>query len=396
MNTEHKEIGSEVDSLATRVSSAIASVAGSAPVALHEPVFKGNESMYLQECIDTTYVSSVGKFVDRFEQELAEFTGAGFAVAVVNGTAALQVALLLAGVKAGDEVLIPTLSFVATANAVSYCRAIPHFVDSESNTLGMAANPLREHLEQVSEQRDGACVNKSTGCVIRAIVPMHTFGHAADIEALASLAREFNLVMVEDAAESLGSYCGGVHTGTFGLLGILSFNGNKIITTGGGGAILTDSESLARRAKHLTTTARIRHEWVFEHDEAGFNYRMPNLNAALGCAQLERLSEILRAKRELYECYRTAFQEIEGVRLVAEPSGCESNYWLQTLLLDDAFADQRDSVLEVTNEAGMMTRPAWRLLHQLPPYLHCPRAPLPVAENLERRIINIPSSAFLA
>ncbi|MBU0587273.1 MAG: LegC family aminotransferase [Gammaproteobacteria bacterium] len=374
---------------------AIAKVVGHRPVALHEPRFQGNERTYLRECLDSTFVSSVGPFVDRFEADLAAYTGARHAVAVVNGTAALHVALMLAGVQPGDEVLVPALSFVATANAVCYCGAQPHFVDSELPTLGLAPTPLREYLGEIAEQRAGQCINRRTGKVIRALVPMHTFGHPVDIDGLMALARDFNLALVEDAAESLGSFYKGRHTGGFGLLGTLSFNGNKTITTGGGGAILINDPQLAQYAKHLTTTAKLAHRWFFEHDEVGYNYRLPNLNAALGCAQLEQLPVLLAEKRRLYERYREAFAGVPGVYLFGEPDGCSSNYWLQTLLLDPVLEDARDSVLTATNEAGQMTRPAWNLLPSLLPFRHCQRAPLPVAESLERRVINIPSSSFL-
>ena len=362
---------------------------------LHEPVFSGNEWCYLKECLDSTFVSSVGKFVDRFETDLCALTGAKFAVAVVNGTAALHIALKLAGVLPGDEVLIPSLSFVATANAVTYCGANPHFVDSEEKTLGIDAEKLRTYLGDCTEERSGRCINRRTGQVIRALVPMHTFGHPSDLDGLRDVAEDFHLALVEDAAESLGSYYRGRHTGTFGLLGTLSFNGNKVITTGGGGAILTNDEQLARHAKHLTTTAKIPHAWEYRHDEVGYNYRMPNLNAALGCAQLERLPLMLAAKRDLYEAYKSAFASVKGVSLVSEPEHCRSNYWLQTLFLDAEHASQRDLVLRATNDAGVMTRPAWELLHRLAPFIDCPRMGLPNAESLFRRLINIPSGAAL-
>ncbi len=374
---------------------AITSVVGAGPVALHEPRFSGNEWVYLKECLDSKFVSSVGKFVDRFEDDLAAFTGANRAVAVVNGTAALHVALLLAGVEAGDEVLLPTLTFIATANAVAYCQATPHFVDSEECSLGMDAGALREYLSSATEMRDGHCINRSTGRVIRAMVPMHAFGHPVDVEALLAIAYDFHLQLIEDAAESLGSTVGGRHTGTFGLIGALSFNGNKTITTGGGGAIITNDLELGRRAKHLTTTAKLPHQWNFLHDELGYNYRLPNLNAALGCAQLEQLSGFLEDKRRLYDRYRLAFADVKGVHLVAEPAGCSSNYWLQTLLLDESLAYKRDSILSVTNESGLMTRPVWTLMHKLPMYNKAPKAPLPVSESLARRLINIPSSSGL-
>jgi len=374
---------------------AIKSVVGDGPLTLHEPRFNGNEWVYLKECLDSTFVSSVGKFVDRFEDDLANFTGAKRAVAVINGTAALHVALRLAGVETGDEVLLPALTFIATANAVAYCQATPHFVDSEERSLGMDALALREYLSTITEIRNGQCVNRSTGRVIRAIVPMHTFGHPVDINSLLAISHDFHLQLIEDAAESLGSTVGGQHTGTFGLIGTLSFNGNKTITTGGGGAILTNDAELGKRAKHITTTAKLPHRWNFVHDEVGFNYRWPNLNAALGCAQLEQLPGFLRDKRRLFEQYQAAFANVPGVHLVAEPSGCSSNYWLQTLLLDVAHADQRDAVLAASNDAGLMTRPIWALMNRLPMYANSPSAPLPVAKSLERRVINIPSSSGL-
>ena len=364
-------------------------------VPLHEPRFSGNESKYVQDCIDSTFVSSVGKFVDRFENELADYTGAKHAVAVVNGTAALHMALLLAGVDSGDEVLVPALSFVATANAVIYCGAKPHFVDIEEQTLGMDPKALRDYLQASTEQRNGVCVNCNTGSTIRAMTPVHIFGHPCDLEGLISVAKDFNLTMIEDSAESLGSFYQGQHTGTFGLLGALSFNGNKIITTGGGGAILTDDSELAKRAKHITTTAKTPHRWNYVHDELGYNYRMPNLNAALGCAQLEQLPEFLASKRNLFEKYQEVFGEIADLHLLSEQKSSQSNYWLQAILLDDSVANQRDSILEATNSAGLMTRPAWTLLHKLAPFQCCSHAPLPVAESLEKRIINLPSSAGL-
>ena len=374
---------------------AIADVIGSAPAALHEPRFRGNEWAYLKDCLDSTFVSSVGQYVDRFEADLAGYTGAKRAIAVVNGTAALHIALRLAGVEPGDEVLLPALTFIATANAVAYCSATPHFVDSESSSLGMDAVALRAHLHAVTEQRGGLCVHRHTGKVIRAMVPMHTFGHPVNIDALLAVAHDHGLQLVEDAAESLGSTVGGRHTGTFGQTGTLSFNGNKTITTGGGGAILTNDLALGARAKHLTTTAKQPHRWAFNHDELGYNYRLPNLNAALGCAQLEQLPQFLAEKRCLHERYSARFASIAGVQLMAEPAGCHSNFWLQALLLDEAHADQRDAVLTATNAAGQMTRPVWTLMHRLPPYAKAPRAALPVAESLERRLINIPSSAGL-
>jgi len=382
-------------SLAEGFVEALRRVAQGRQVPLHAPEFAGNEWVYVKECLDSTFVSSVGKFVDRFEAQLVEYTGARHAVAVVNGTAALHVALLLAGVGAEDEVLVPALTFVATANAISYCNAIPHFVDAEPRTLGMDVRKLRSYLSENADRIDGRCVNRHTGRLIKAIVPMHTFGHPADLNALVEIAADFHLVLVEDAAESLGSTYHGRHTGTFGLLATLSFNGNKTITTGGGGAILTDDPVLARRAKHMTTTAKLPHAWEYCHDEVGFNYRLPNINAALGCAQLERLPFLLGNKRELFNRYQQAFQAVDGIRLFEEPDGCMSNYWLQTVILDSEFVSQRDTLLAASNAAGLMTRPVWQLMHKLVPFASCPKMDLSCAEDLAQRIINIPSSAVL-
>lgn len=381
--------------LARQIIGALRDVVGPGRVQLHEPTFEGNEWAYVKECLDSTFVSSIGPFVDRFEHALAEFTGAKHAVAVVNGSAALHVALRLAGAKPGTEVLVPALTFVATAAAVTYSGATPHFVDAEADRMGIDAAALRDYLTSATEMRDGQCVNRETGRAIVALVPMHTFGHPSDIEALLAVARDFSLVLVEDAAESLGSTVGGRHCGTFGLMGTLSFNGNKTLTTGGGGAILTNDAALAARLKHLTTTAKLPHRWAFTHDEVGYNYRLPNLNAALGCAQLEQLPAFIERKRELFERYRRVFAGMPEVRLMQEPAGCRSNYWLQTLVLDPVSSREREAILTATNDVGLMTRPAWTLMHQMAPYATCPRMRMPVAESLAERVINIPSSSHL-
>ncbi len=382
--------------LAERVVTALRAAIGQGPVSLHEPTFTGNERAYVLACIDSTFVSSSGHFVDRFEAELAQYTGARHAVAVVNGTAALHLALKLAGVQPNDEVLVPTLSFVATANAVAYCGAQPHFVESEARTLGVDADALRRYLARCTTLRGPDCVNTATGRVIRALVPVHVFGHPADLSALVEVAQEFRLALVEDAAEALGSLYRGRHAGTFGLLGTLSFNGNKTITTGGGGAILTDDADLARRARHLATTAKLPHPWDYRHDEIGFNYRLPNLNAALGCAQLEQLPQKLALKRQLLQRYRAAFASIDGLRLLEEPEHCHSNYWLQALLLDAGHDEALDAVLRATHAAGYMTRPVWRPLHTLPPFADCPRMALTCALSLAQRLINVPSNVSVA
>lgn len=364
-------------------------------IALHEPQFRGNEWAYVKECIDSGWVSSVGKFVDRFEQELAEYTGTKKAVVVVNGTAALHVCLMLAGVKAGDEVIVPALTFIATANAVAYCAAVPHFVDSAENTLGIDPAKLRDYLRDMAEVKDGVCRNRQTGRPIRAVVPMHAFGHPVDLDELCAVCEEFSLVLIEDAAESIGSCYKGRHTGNWGKLTAVSFNGNKVITTGGGGAILTNDPELARQAKHLTTQAKVPHRWEFCHDQIAYNYRMPNINAALGCAQLERLSEFVDAKRALFVRYQAALQDIAGIRLFKEPEFARSNYWLHAVLLDEEYAGQRDELLAATNDCGIMTRPVWNLLYTMPMYHESPRMACPIAESIGRRLINLPSSAKL-
>lgn len=382
-------------SLPDEITKAIQSVVGCNQTVLHEPTFIGNEWNYLKQCLDSTLVSSIGPFVDQFESELCRYTGAKYAIAVVNGTAGLHIALKLSGVKPGDEVLIPALTFVATANAVSYCQAIPHFVDSSINTLGMDASKLRDYLLTISEQRNGLCINIATGRVIRAIVPMHTFGHPVDINEILGIANDFNLMLIEDAAESLGSFYCGKHTGTFGLMGVLSFNGNKIITTGGGGAILTNNESIAKSAKHITTTAKLKHPWEYRHDSVAYNYRLPNINAALGCAQLEQLPILISAKRELYQRYKEAFKLLSDVILFEEPNNCKSNYWLQAILLNPICIVNIADVLNITNANGIMTRPAWTLISDLAPYSKFPQMNLNTAKQISNRLINIPSSSNL-
>jgi perosamine synthetase len=365
------------------------------PIHLHEPIFAGNEWAYVKDCLDTGWVSSVGKYVDRFEQQLAEFTGVKRAVAVVNGTAALHACLVLVGVEAGDEVLVPALTFIATANAVSYCGATPHFVDSAENTLGLDPRKLESYLGEIAEVRDGGCFNRKTGARIKAVVPMHTFGHPVDLDPLVEVCRRYRLELVEDAAESIGSYYKGRHTGNWGRVSALSFNGNKVVTTGGGGAILTNDEELGKLAKHLTTTARLPHKWSFLHDRVGYNYRLPNINAALGCAQLEQLPGFIERKRALAARYAAAFEDVQGVRFFTEPTFAKSIYWLNVLLLDDAFSSERDALLDLTNGSGIGTRPVWTLMHRLSIYEDCPRMDLSCAENLERRLVNLPSSANL-
>lgn len=364
-------------------------------VSLHEPSFRGREWEYVKECLDSGWVSTAGVHVNAFERSLEEITGVRHAIAVVNGTAALHLCLLAAGVARDDEVIVPALTFIATANAVAYCGAIPHFADSDESTLGLSPDSLRRHLRAIGETKAGVTRNRATGRRIRAVVPVHTFGHPVDMDALIDVAGEFGLAIIEDAAEALGSRYKGRHVGGDGLVSSLSFNGNKIVTTGGGGAVLCNDEPLARRVRHLSTTARLARGWSFVHDEVGYNYRMPNLNAALGRAQLESLPKFIAAKRALAAGYARAFAEVPGVRFALEPKGCESIYWLNAILLDPELASQRDAVLDETNRAGIETRPVWTLMHRLPAFSSCPRMELPIAESIEARLINLPSSAFL-
>lgn len=360
-------------------------------IPLHAPVFIGRESEYVAETITSTFVSSVGRFVDRFEAQIAAYTGSPRAVATMNGTAALHVALMLAGVKQGDLVITQPLTFVATCNAIVYCGAEPVFVDVDRHTLGLSPAAVDAWLEQWARlDDDGLCRLKHGDRIVRACVPMHTFGHPVDLDGLVKVCRKWNLALVEDAAESLGSFYKRRHTGTFGLLGTLSFNGNKIVTTGGGGMVLAD-ETLGARAKHITTTAKAAHAYEYVHDAVGFNYRMPNLNAALGCAQMESLETFLAAKRALAARYA---EHLNGgpLQFVSEPPDCRANYWLIAVICEDQ--EQRDALLKATNEQGVMSRPIWRLMHRLPMYSHCRKGDLTNAEWLEARVVNLPSSVI--
>lgn len=358
-------------------------------IPLHAPVFGGNEKAYVSETIDSTFVSSVGAFVDRFEQDMASYTGSPRAVATVNGTAALHVALRLVDVGPGDYVITQPLTFVATCNAIAYCGAMPIFVDVDRDTLGLSPGALAEWLDANAYRDDsGTCRRREDDRAIRACLPMHTFGHPADLDGLVSICRDWGLALVEDAAESLGSTYHGRHTGTFGALGTLSFNGNKVITTGGGGMILAD-QAMGERAKHLTTTAKQPHPYEYVHDELGYNYRMPNLNAALGCAQLEQLEAYLAEKRQLAAEYAACLGGSD-LEFVNEPEGCRSNYWLNAVICPDR--ERRDQLLKTTNEQGVMTRPIWQLMNRLPMYASAPAGELPNALWLEARVVNLPSS----
>jgi len=360
-------------------------------IPLHAPVFVGREQTYVADTIASTFVSSVGAYVERFERDMATYTGSPRAVATVNGTAALHIALRLVGVEIGELVITQPLTFVATCNAIAYCGAEPLFVDVDRDTLGLSPSALEAWLaDNACIGDDGLCRTRLDGRVIRACVPMHTFGHPADLDGLLAVCGRWHLALVEDAAESLGSFYKGRHTGTFGDLGALSFNGNKIITTGGGGMILA-GETLGSRAKHLTTTAKQPHPYEYVHDEVGYNYRLPNLNAALGCAQLEQIEAFIAFKRQLAARYA---EHLEGgdLRFVLEPAGCRSNYWLNAVICTDR--EQRDALLAATNDAGVMTRPIWALMNRLPIYAHCRKGELDNAEWLEARVVNLPSSVM--
>jgi aminotransferase in exopolysaccharide biosynthesis len=360
------------------------------PVLLHEPRFSGNEKKYLIDCIDTTYVSYVGQYVSRFEDAIRQFTGAKYAVAVSSGTAALHVALLLAEVAPGDEVITQPLTFVATANAISYCSARPVFVDVERSTLGLDPEKLSDFLTNYGIMKsDGRCYNKTTGKKIAACVPMHTFGHPVKIDQIIEICQKYHIPVVEDAAEALGSFYQGQHAGTFGEFGILSFNGNKSVTTGGGGMIITNNETHAAKAKHLTTTAKQPHPWELIHDEVGYNYRLPNINAAVGCAQMECFSGVLENKRATAQLYAQFFQDM-GIPFIIEPAHAHSNYWLNAIVLKDR--QEREQFLAYSTEKGIQTRPIWTLMPNLLMYRHCQCTSLETAKWLEDRLVNIPSS----
>lgn len=360
-------------------------------IPLHAPVFAGQERNYVTDTIDSTFVSSVGAYVDRFERDMVVYTGSKRAVATVNGTAALHIALQLVGVKPGELVITQPLTFVATCNAIAYCGAEPVFVDVDRHTLGLSPVALEAWLSEHARIDDGGvCRTRDTDQVIRACLPMHTFGHPADLDGLLDVCECWKLALVEDAAESLGSFYKSRHTGTFGVIGTLSFNGNKIITTGGGGMILT-GDALGTRAKHITTTAKQPHPYEYVHDEVGYNYRLPNLNAALGCAQLEQLEAFIANKRALAARYADHFHGSDFL-FVTEPDGCRSNYWLNAVICDSL--EQRDALLKATNDKGVMTRPIWALMNHLPIYAHCRKGDLAQAEWLEARVVNLPSGVL--
>ena len=365
------------------------SIFGEDFVPLHRPVFEGNEREYLVDCIDSNFVSSVGAKVTEFEERVAKFTGSKYAIATVNGTAALHVAIELAGVQSGDEVISQALTFIATCNAISYAGAKPLFIDVDLDTLGLSPSALKIFLESNAEKRADGTFNRSSGNRISACVPMHTFGFPCRIAEIAEICADWDIALIEDAAESLGSYVGGQHTGTFGSLATLSFNGNKVITTGGGGMIITDDSELAMRAKYITTTAKVPHPYEFVHDEIGYNYRMPNLNAALGCAQMERLSDFLAIKKQVFDQWDAFFQyrEVDFVKAIG---GTIANHWLNTIIFDSRL--HRDEFLKLTNDNNVMTRPIWTLMSKLPMFKDCQTDSLENSLWLEDRVVNLPSS----
>ena len=360
-------------------------------IPLHEPKFAGNEKQYLNECIDSTFVSSVGKFVDEFEEKIVNYTGVKYAIATSNGTSALHISLLLADVERNDEVITQPLTFVATCNAISYCGAQSIFVDVDKDTMGLSPSALKAFLENNTSVKNQQCVNNKTGRVIKACVPMHTFGHPCRIDEIKEICDKYHIFLIEDAAESVGSTYKGRHTGTFGQVGVMSFNGNKIITAGGGGCIVTNDKALAKKAKHLTTTAKVQHKWDFNHDMVGYNYRMPNLNAALLVAQLENLDNFISSKRKLADVYEAFFNSTNYI-FVKEPMGSKSNYWLNSILLKNK--QQRDEFLDETNSSSIMTRPIWTLMNKLSMFKNAQRGDLTNAEWLEQRVVNIPSSVI--
>lgn len=382
------------EQLARKIEQIVRKVSGIAhgPVVLHEPFFNGNERQYVTDCIDTNWVSTVGKYVNLFEQLISRTTGAKHAIATINGTAALHICLLLAGVQPGDEVLMQALTFVASANAVAYCNATPHFVDVNRASMGICPEKLREHLKAACEIRDGVLHNRSTGRPIRVLMVMHTFGHPSQLDELKQICDEFRLKLVEDAAEAIGSEYNGRHVGNIGLLSALSFNGNKTITTGGGGAVLTNDDELAQRARHLTTTGKVTHIWEYYHDCIAYNYRLPNINAALGCAQLEQLGDIIMKKRVLASRYQHEFRQVGDLDFFTETKGVKSNYWLNAVMLKEPDREKRNQLLDKLNADGIMVRPIWDLMNRLPMYQSCPAADLSMSHALEDSLINIPSS----
>ena len=373
----------------------IQKVIGRGPHQLHEPLFFGKEIKYLKNTISQNSVSSTGEYVNKFEKKIKDYTKAKFAIAVVNGTQAIYISLKACGVKKDEEVLVPALTFVGTVNAISYLGAKPHFVDSQIKNFGIDCSKLENYLNKIAKFRGSKCINKLTGKVIKAIIPVHVFGHPCNIQSIIEIAKKFNLIVVEDAAEALGSFYKNKHLGTFGDAGCFSFNGNKIITTGGGGMIVTNKKILAKKIKHLTTTAKIKHKWEYIHDEIGYNFRMPNLNAALGLAQLEKIHIFLKAKRTLFKKYFNVFNKMEGISLYKESNNADSNYWLQTLIINKNDVNLKNKILKESHKKLIYARPVWRLISELAPYKKNQKMNLSGAKEIYNKIINLPSSQSL-
>ena len=373
----------------------IQKVTGKGPHQLHEPLFFGKEISYLNNTINQNFVSSSGEYVNKFEKKIKEYTKAKFAIAVVNGTQAIYISLKACGVKKNEEVLVPALTFVGIVNAVSYLGAEPHFIDSQIENFGINCLKLENYLNKITKFRNNQCINKFTGNVIKAIIPVHVFGHPCNIQDIVKIAKKFNLIVIEDASEALGSFYKKKHLGTFGDIGCLSFNGNKIITTGGGGMVITNKKILAKKIKHLTTTAKLKHKWEYIHDEIGYNFRMPNLNAALGLAQFEKIHTFLKAKRTLFKKYYNVFNKIKGISLYKEPENANSNYWLQTLILNKNYSSLKNKILKESHKKLIYTRPVWKLISELKPYKKNQKMNLSGAKEIYNRIINIPSSQSL-
>ena len=373
----------------------IQKVTGKGPHQLHEPLFFGKEMSYLKNTINQNFVSSAGEYVNKFEKKIKKYTKAKFAIAVVNGTQAIYISLKACGIKKNDEVLVPALTFVGTVNAVSYLDAKPHFIDSQIENFGINCLKLENYLNKISKLRGNKCINKLTGKVIKAIIPVHVFGHPCDIQNIIKIAKKFNLIVVEDAAEALGSFYKKKHLGTFGDTGCISFNGNKIITTGGGGMVITNKKILAKKIKHLTTTAKLKHKWEYIHDEVGYNFRMPNLNAALGLAQFEKIHIFLKAKRALFKKYFNVFNKMKGISLYKGSNNANSNYWLQTLILDKNNVNLKNKILKESHKKLIYTRPVWRLISELDPYKKNQKMNLSGAKEIYNKIINLPSSQSL-
>ena len=380
---------------ASLIVKSIQKVVGSGSHQLHEPLFFGKEVKYLKKTIKENFVSSAGKYVSKFEKKIKEYTRAKFTIAVVNGTQAIYISLKACGVKKNDEVLVPALTFVGTVNAISYLGAKPHFVDSEIANFGINCAKLEIYLDKIVTMKGKKSINKITGNVIKAIIPVHVFGHPCNIEKIIKIAKKYNLIVVEDAAEALGSFHKKKHLGTFGDTGCISFNGNKIITTGGGGAVITNKKKIANKIKHLTTTAKLKHKWEYIHDEIGYNYRMPNINAALGLAQIQNIKTFLKAKRILFKKYFKAFHNITGVTLYKEPKYASSNYWLQTLILDKRNINLKNKILKEAHKRSIHARPAWKLISELKPYKKTQKMNLSGSKEIYRKIINLPSSQSL-